>query len=159
MIMCQGVLNWTGQLSCLLINSLRKFLGLWRACRSATIWIDKQSPLCTEQLQHSFVFHYPPLSLFLSISSSPTLSSLDKAPARPKKQPLISLHLSVQFFSFVIPTHAHSQSTFPPFFLSFTLAQALSRFPRLCHFVDNDPESERTTASIHLITLIPFFGP
>lgn len=66
MIMCQGVLNWTGQLSCLLINSLRKFSGLWRARRSATIWIDKQSPLCTEQLQHSFVFYYPPLSFSLA---------------------------------------------------------------------------------------------
>lgn len=121
MIMCQGVLNWTGQLSCLLINSLRKFSGLWRARRSATIWIDKQSPLCTEQLQHSFVFHYTPLSFSLafSIAPSPTLSSPDNGQKK-KKQPLIPLHLSIQFFSFVMCTHTLTRG--PPFPHSFFLS-------------------------------------
>lgn len=141
MIMCQGVLNWTGQLSCLLINSLRKFSGLWLARRSATIWIDKQSPLCTEQLQHSFVFHYPPLSLFLSFSfssaPSSTPSAPDKAPEWPKKSNLSFLStFRCNFFQFCdIRTHSRPVHVSPILsfshsissFVTFPQALSLSR--------------------------------
>lgn len=48
LIMPLLLVNWTRQLSCQVINSLRKFSGLSRAGLNTVIWIDKQSPVCTK---------------------------------------------------------------------------------------------------------------
>lgn len=53
------LVNWTRQLSCQVINSLRKFSALSQAGLNTAIWIDKQSPVCTKCLLDSFVSQHP----------------------------------------------------------------------------------------------------
>lgn len=64
------LVNWTRQLSCQVINSLRKFSALSQAGLNTAIWIDKQSPVCTKCLLDSFVSQHP-------------LPPLDNTPAQP----------------------------------------------------------------------------
>lgn len=73
------LVNWTRQLSCQVINSLRKFSALSQASLNTTIWIDKQSPVCTKCLLDSFVSQHP-------------LPPLDNTPAqlKPPSRPYAS---------------------------------------------------------------------
>lgn len=66
------LVNWTRQLSCQVINSLRKFSALSQASLNTAIWIDKQSPVCTKCLLDSFVSQQPlPLAGQYTCTSEP----------------------------------------------------------------------------------------
>lgn len=112
--------NWTRQLSCQVINSLRKFSALCQASLNTAIWIDKQSPVCTKCLLDSFVSQHP-------------LPPLDNTPAWLRPLPCITL-FSLSFQPFHSPTS-------PSFLGSLAFTQW-----SLCHFLNNDPGAERTTA-------------
>lgn len=120
-------MNWTRQLSCQVINSLRKFSALSQARLNTAIWIDKQSPVCTKCLLDSFVSQHP-------------LPPLDNTPARLRPPPRITL------FSFQ-PLHSPTS----PSFLS---SLAFTHWS-LCHFLNNDPGAARTTAYLYFITVRP----
>lgn len=101
------LVNWTRQLSCQVINSLRKFSALSQASLNTAIWIDKQSPVCTKCLLDSFVSQHP-------------LPPLDNTPAQLRPSPS---HLSHPLLSWV----PFSLSLFTPsFFVSLPLSLPLS---------------------------------
>lgn len=120
-------MNWTRQLSCQVINSLRKFSALSQAKLNTAIWIDKQSPVCTKCLLDSFVSQHP-------------LPSLDNTPARLRTPPRITLFSFQPFHSLTSPSFLSS--------LAFTHWS-------LCHFLNNDPGAARTTAYLYFITVRP----
>lgn len=140
------MVNWTRQLSCQVINSLRKFSALSQAGLNTAIWIDKQSPVCTKCLLDSFVSQHP-------------LPPLDNAPAQqspPYTSPppqhthayTPSLSFSLSLLSLFL---LHSHSSPPSFLTSLTFAHR-----SLCHFLNNDPGAEGTTAYLYFITVSPF---
>lgn len=125
------LVNWTRQLSCQVINSLRKFSALSQAGLNTAIWIDKQSPVCTKCLLDSFVSQHP-------------LPPLDNTPAQ------------------LTPRFSSSLFSWPPFSLSLLLVHPLSFLTSLtfthwslCHFLNNDPGAEGTTAYLYFITVSP----
>lgn len=122
------LVNWTRQLSCQVINSLRKFSALSQAGLNTAIWIDKQSPVCTKCLLDSFVSQHP-------------LPPLDNTPAQPN--PLLASFPSLL-----------SRVWFPLSSPSF-LTSLTSTHWSLCHFLNNDPRAEGTTAYLYFITVSP----
>lgn len=128
--------NWTRQLSCQVINSLRKFSALSQARLNTAIWIDKQSPVCTKCLLVSFVSQHP-------------LPPLDNTPAQ-----LSPPHSLPSSFAPVFPEWSpHSLST-PSFSFSCLFTSAHVHWS-LCHFLNNDPGAEGTSAYLYFITSSP----
>lgn len=103
------LVNWTRQLSCQVINSLRKFSALSQAGLNTAIWIDKQSPVCTKCLLDSFVSQHP-------------LPPLDNTPAQ-LSPPLLPPPLLLPFFP---ECRSHSLSPLP-------LSSSRSLLPHLSH--------------------------
>lgn len=101
------LVNWTRQLSCQVINSLRKFSAFSQASLNTAIWIDKQSPVCTKCLLDSFVSQHP-------------LPPLDNTPAQLRPSPPAS---PTPFFP---ECCSHSLSSLP-------LSSSPSLFPYLSH--------------------------
>lgn len=133
------MVNWTRQLSCQVINSLRKFSALSQASLNTAIWIDKQSPVCTKCLLDSFVSQHP-------------LPPLDNAPAQLSPSPprLSDSLLSRVLFSLsLLSLFLHR----PPSFLT-SLSLTFTHWS-LCHFLNNDPGAEGTTAYLYFITVSP----
>lgn len=124
------MVNWTRQLRCQVINSLRKFSALSQAALNTAIWIDKQSPVCTKCLLDSFVSQHPPL---------------DNTPAQLRTHsPQITLSTSLPSLNAVLTLFLLC----PPSFLTFT-------HWTLCHFLNNDPGAEGTTAYLYFIMVSP----
>lgn len=132
------MVNWTRQLSCQVINSLRKFSALSQASLNTAIWIDKQSPVCTKCLLDSFVSQHP-------------LPPLDNAPAQlSPSPPRLSGSLLSPSAVLTLPPlpFSSSPSLLPHLSLTFTHWS-------LCHFLNNDPGAEGTTAYLYFITVSP----
>lgn len=132
------LVNWTRQLSCQVINSLRKFSALSQSSLNTAIWIDKQSPVCTKCLLDSFVSQHP-------------LPPLDNTPAQLRPSPPPPLPLP-SFLSAVLTLSLHSLFLrLPP---SFPTSLTFTHWS-LCHFLNNDPGAEGTTAYLYFITVSP----
>lgn len=123
------LVNWTRQLSCQVINSLRKFSALSQAGLNTAIWIDKQSPVCTKCLLDSFVSQHP-------------LPPLDNTPAQ--------LSPAAPCLSSLPPFFPECCSHPPSFLTSLTFTHW-----SLCHFLNNDPGAEGTTAYLYFIMVRP----
>lgn len=138
------LVNWTRQLSCQVINSLRKFSALSQASLNTAIWIDKQSPVCTKCLLDSFVSQQPlPLAGQYTCTSEP-----------PPPSPFIpTLLLPLPSIPGVALTPL--PSPLPPFLPCSVLTSLTFTHWSLCHFLNNDPGAGGTTACLYFITVRP----
>lgn len=134
------MVNWTRQLSCQVINSLRKFSALSQAGLNTAIWIDKQSPVCTKCLLDSFVSQHP----------LPPLDNTPAQPGPPTSSPCLSSSLP-PLLSVVLTLSSPTFLLHPPSFLTSLTFTHWS----LCHFLNNDPGAEGTTAYLYFIMVRP----